>query len=109
MQKKNFKPKEDKAKHGLMIRAKISHFLAWECEGFTVEKERKEEENKKKEGRRKKEEGRMKKEEGEEENIGLEVLNSCLEICYSYLEVWNSCLEHLFCLELLDLLVRKPP
>ena len=23
--------------------------------------------------------------------------------------VWNSRLEHLFCLELLDLLVRKPP
>ena len=29
MKKKNFKPKEDKAKHGLMIRAKISHFMAW--------------------------------------------------------------------------------
>ena len=27
MQKKNFKPKEDKVKHGLMIRAKISVFL----------------------------------------------------------------------------------
>ena len=25
------------------------------------------------------------------------------------IQVWNSCLEHLFCLELLDLLVRKPP
>ena len=25
------------------------------------------------------------------------------------MEIWNSCLEHLFCLELLDLLVRKPP
>ena len=24
------------------------------------------------------------------------------------IQIWNSCLEHLFCLELLDLLVRKP-
>ena len=55
MQKNNFKSKDDKAKHGLMIKAKISHFLAWGCEGFTVEKERKEEEKKKEEeGRRKK-------------------------------------------------------
>ena len=60
MQKKSFKPKEDKAKHDHMIRAKISHFLAWECEGFTGEKERREEE-KKKEKERREEEGRRKK------------------------------------------------
>ena len=30
MKKKNFKPKEDKAKHGLMRRAKISHFFGFE-------------------------------------------------------------------------------
>ena len=78
MQKKNFKPKEYKAKHGLMIRAKKKKnliFLAWECEGFTVEKERREEE----EGRRKKRRRR---------NPGLEVWNSCLEISYSCLELW---------------------
>ena len=101
MEKKNYKPKEDKAKHGLMIRAKISHFLAWECEGFTVEKERKEEENKKEEGRRE-----------EEENPSLKFL----------VHVWNSCLKLWFGTSLLfetllfvsmkpicmDLLVRKP-
>ena len=39
MKNKNFKPKEDKANHGLMIRAQIYlFFFAWECEGFTVEK-----------------------------------------------------------------------
>ena len=80
MQKKNFKPKEDKVKHGLMIRAKISHFLAWECEGFTVEKERKEEEKK----RRRK----MKKEEENKKKI--QVWN------ISFL--WNSCLELLYML-----------
>ena len=44
MQKNNFKPKEDKAKHGLMIRAKISllfFFLALECEGFLMGRKRK--------------------------------------------------------------------
>ena len=29
MQKKNFKPKEDKVKHGLMIRAERSHFFGF--------------------------------------------------------------------------------
>ena len=29
MKKKNFKPKEDKAKHGLMIRGKKSHFFGF--------------------------------------------------------------------------------
>ena len=56
MQKKNFKPKEDKAKHVLMIRTKKKKnliFWAWECEGFMVKKERREEEKKRKEeGRR---------------------------------------------------------
>ena len=43
MKKNNFKPKEDKAKHGLMIRAKISPFflLALECEGFLMGRKRK--------------------------------------------------------------------
>ena len=75
MQNKNFKPKEDKGKHGLMIRAKISHFLDGECEGFTVEKERKEEEKKKEEGRRE-----------EEEYLGLEVWKFLIH-------VWNFGLE----------------
>ena len=74
MKKKNFKSKENKAKHGLMIRGKKSHFLAGECEGFTMEKERKEEEKKEKE------EGRRDK----EENSGLEVWNISF--------VWNSCI-----------------
>ena len=33
MKKKNFKPKEDKAKHGLMIREKISLFFFFFCLG----------------------------------------------------------------------------
>ena len=74
MKNKNFKPKEDKAKHSLMIRAKISlFFLALECEGFPMGRRRKREEKKKEKRRR-----------DEEET-----------------QVWNSCLEHLFCLELL--------
>ena len=58
MQKKNFKPKEDKAKHGLMIRAKIasSFFFALECEGFPGGRRRKREENNKEKRRRKEEE-----------------------------------------------------
>ena len=47
---------------------------------------RKREEKKRRKRRRKKEEEKKKK-----------------------IQVWNSCLEHLFCLELFDLLVRKPP
>ena len=39
MQRKNFKPKEDKVKHGLMIRAKYFIF-GFEVLGFTVEKRR---------------------------------------------------------------------
>ena len=73
MKKKNCKPKEDKAKHGLMIRTKISFFFfffALECEGFPV-------------GRRRKREEKKEKRRREEEEI----------------QVWNSCLEHLFCLE----------
>ena len=45
---------------------------------------------------------KKKKEEGRREEEEIQVWNLCLE-------VWNSCLEHLCCLELLDLLVRKPP
>ena len=85
MEKKNYKPKEDKAKHGLMIRAKISYFLAWECEGFTVEKERKEEENKKEEGRRE-EEGRRKKRRRRKSKF--EISCSCMEFMFETL-VWN--------------------
>ena len=54
-----------------------------------MEKERRKEEKKKKE------EGRREEEEIQVWKFGI--------------HVWNSCLEHLFCLELLDLLVRKPP
>ena len=60
MQKEKFKPKEDKAKHGLMIIQKISHFGG---EGPTVGRRRKRE--------RKKSRRRRKKEE--EENLGLEI------------------------------------
>ena len=45
---------------------------------------------------------KKKKEEGRREEEEIQVWNLCLE-------VWNSCLKHLCCLELLDLLVRKPP
>ena len=50
MQKKNFKPKEDKAKHCLMRRAKISHFLARVYAGEEKKRKRrkKKEEEKKK-------------------------------------------------------------
>ena len=72
----------DRTKHGL----RISHFLALNVRALWWRKR-----ERKKRRRRKKEEGRRE----EEENPGLEI---------SY-----SCLEHIFCLELLDLLVRKPP
>ena len=39
MQRENFKPKEDKAKHGLMIRAKNINFC-FGVLGFTVEEKR---------------------------------------------------------------------
>ena len=39
MQRKNFKPKEDKVKHGLMIRAKYLIF-GFEVLGFMVEEKR---------------------------------------------------------------------
>ena len=39
MQRENFKPKEDKAKHGLMIRAKNLIF-GFGVLGFTVEEKR---------------------------------------------------------------------
>ena len=57
MQGENFKPKEDKAKHGLMIRPKY-HFLASKVRAFQMGAKK---EEKKEEGRR------------EEENPGLEV------------------------------------
>ena len=39
MQRENFKPKEDKAKHGLMIRAKYL-ICGFEVLGFMVEEKR---------------------------------------------------------------------
>ena len=65
-----------------------------------VEKERKEEEKKKKEGRRKKRRRRKSR---------LGSLGFMFGNLLFMFGSWNSCLEHLFCLELLDLLVRKPP
>ena len=62
MQKKNFKPKKDKAKYGLMIRAKISHFLLWSGWAFRWG-----------EGEREKRRIRKKK---RKRNPGLEVWNS---------------------------------
>ena len=56
MQKKNFKPKEDKAKHSLMIRTKISHFLALKARALRWRKR----EMKKKRRRKKEEEEKMK-------------------------------------------------
>ena len=56
MKKENFKPKEDKSKHDLMIRPKYLH-LVWEGYGFPVgekEQERKEDERIRKKRRRRK-------------------------------------------------------
>ena len=103
MQKKNFKPKEDKAKHCLMRRAKISHFLARVYAGEEKKRKRrkkKEEEKKKKEeGKREKEERRRKK---RRRNPGLEISYSCMELLFGiFLLVWK--VWNLF----MDLLVRK--
>ena len=73
MKKKSFKPKEDKAKHDLMIMAKISHFLAWECEGFKGEKERREEEKKRR---------RRKKEEEKKKKIQVRNISFCMEFMF---------------------------
>ena len=77
MQNKNFKPKEDKANHGLMIRAQI--YLFFLLGSVRALRWRNRERNKRR--RRKKEEEKKKK-----SRFGS--WNSCLEISYSCLELW---------------------
>ena len=80
----------DKTKHGLII----SHFLALKVRALRWRKRKR-----KKRRRRKKEEEKKKK---------IQVWKFEIYV-WNISFVWNSCLEHLFCLELLNLLVRKPP
>ena len=91
MQGVKFKPKEEKAKHGLKIRPKISIFCMGRLGHYCGQKKKERREEEKKRRRRK-------------SRFGTLVWNSCLELFFClellYMLVWNLCM---------GLLVRKPP
>ena len=74
------------------------------------------------EKRRREEEEEGRKKNRKRRNLGMELLGSLevwkfgihvrkfgIHVWKFLIHIWNTCLEHLFCLELLDLLVRNPP
>ena len=95
MQGVNFKPKEDKAKHGLKIRPKKISFWNGNVRASRWgegEREKRREEKKKEKGRRE-----------EEENLGLKLLFGTSFLFGIFLLVWK--VWNLY----MDLLVRKLP
>ena len=87
----NFNLKKDKAKHGLMMRTKMSHFGVKRLGLFGGEKEK----ERRQEEKKKNEEGRREEEE-EEENSGLEFMFGTLIFVCMETHVWNFCLEFMF-------------